>query len=576
MRLQTIRLYLSTLRLLRPIQWVYLPLRRLQRRLRAWLPGFEAWRYRRSAAVGRPASDLLCKLAQRVVPIISDVHSAPLRGAIRVLDREVGLTGLDWERDVASTLWGYHLHYFDSAPALAWAASRGDQVAVETLNMWLRSWIERCRPGRGPGWDPFPISQRLVNWMWVELVAGRTMDPGLAALMRSSALQQTAYLADHLEFHLMANHLLANVKALYLAAVIWKEDRRADRWRRRAEKLLQREIAEQVLSDGGHFERSLMYHDVVLYDLLEVALLAQAAGVPDPVPRDVLRRMAAFRMALAHADGSRARFNDIVDGLVPGPEQIGSLYELHDPGWESRAPSQVALSASGYYGFRDERRGECFFIDAGEPGARYQPGHAHCDLLSFEFSLFGRPWIVDPGAAGYADDPFRHYARSTRAHNTLMIGGREQSEIWGVFRMGRRARVEWARAGGRADRSWSFDGAYRPHFDRRILHQRLVTRGGDGVWRVRDRITGSQASIEGALHFHPDVLVEVAGDRLVCRRGDRGMQVVWWGIERVTLSQGERNPASGWFFPSYGVAQPTVTVRYRQGSEGGFDLVPIG
>jgi uncharacterized heparinase superfamily protein len=576
MGLQRIRLYLSTLSNLRPIQLMYLPVRRFQQRLETWLPGLSSWQYRRTDAPDKVSPASLTALASRVVPILSASES-PLvaKGKVRVLNREVELSKVEWERDIRPALWAYHLHYFDGALALALATARGDRDAADTLSEWLRTWIERCRPGRGPGWHPFPISQRLVNWIWVDLIAGQALPPALVSTMRSSALQQAAYLADHLEFHLLANHLLKNVKALYLAALIWGQDRRAHRWYRRAAAVLKQAIREQVMLDGGHCERSMMYHDAVLQDLLELALVAQAAGVPQPISLDVLRKMATFRMTLMHSDGSRARFNDIVEGLVSTSHQIGSLYELFDPEWQWAEPSRVELSASGYYGYRDGRNGERFFIDAGEPGPRYQPAHAHCGLLSFEFSVFDQQWIVDPGAAGYADDPLRNYARSTRAHNTLSIGGHEQSQIWGVFRMGRRARVEWARVGSHADGGWSFDGAYRPQFDRRILHQRVVTRGSGGVWRVRDRVTGTEAPVEGALHFHPDVLVEVGPDRLVCRRGDRSIQVVWWGIDGVTLSRGERNPASGWFFPSYGVAQPTATVRYRQRSEGGFDLVPI-
>src|SRR5690606_2555175 len=67
--------------------------------------------------------------------------------------------------------------------------------------------------------------------------------------------------------------------------------------------------------------------------------------------------------------------------------------------------------------------------------------HAHCDLLSFELDLAGLPFAVDAGVSGYADAPLREFVRSTRAHNTVVIGGREQSEIWGVYRVARMAEV---------------------------------------------------------------------------------------------------------------------------------------
>ena len=581
MLLRSAMLYWRTLWALRPIQWAYLPLRRVQRQLRVALPSVYPRLYPRSAAPDLDYPPAIAQLAERVAAILADAPGGDARPAasgatIRVLDREVNPEVVDWEAARGPALWTYHLHYFDAAPALAYAAWRGDRAAASLLARWTRSWIEGCRVGRGPGWDPFPIAQRLVNWIWCDGLHRAWADVAMVARLRASALQQAAYLVDHLEYQLMGNHLLKNAVALYLAALVWGRNRRVQRSGERAKRILRREVTEQVLADGGHFERSPMYHDAVLQDLLAVNLIAEHAGVEPPVSREVLRRMATFRSALRHPDGARARFNDTTEGLVPGFEQVSALYALYEPNWVPTVTRQVVFPESGYFGYRDEARGECVLVDAGPPGPRYQPGHAHCDMLSFELSLWGQPWIVDPGVHGYVGDPFRGYVRSTRAHNTLGIARREQSELWGAFRMGRRARVEWARCGLGPDGGWLFDGAYRPYFDRGVLHRRRITREVGGIVRVRDRVNGAKAAVvEGALHFHPAVTVEVAEGRLICRRDGRSLAVVWVGVEGCRLARGESEPISGWFFPAYGVAVPTVTVRYRQGVEGGFDLVPL-
>ncbi len=79
-------------------------------------------------------------------------------------------------------------------------------------------------------------------------------------------------------------------------------------------------------------------------------------------------------------------------------------------------------------------------IDCGAIGPDYQPGHAHCDTLSYELAIDGRRVIVDSGVHDYEPTQHRAYARSTPAHNTVVIDGQEQSEMWGVFRVARRAR----------------------------------------------------------------------------------------------------------------------------------------
>jgi uncharacterized heparinase superfamily protein len=210
-----------------------------------------------------------------------------------------------------------------------------------------------------------------------------------------------------------------------------------------------------------------------------------------------------------------------------------------------------------------------FIIDAGKPGPEYQPGHAHCDLLSFELYTNGKPWIVDPGVHGYAGDEYRAYCRSTAAHNTLSIGGREQSELWGSFRVARQARLMSADAPALLDGHWQFRASYTPYFNARVLHERQAERMQKGTWMIKDRVSGETGGrISGALHFHPEVEVSAEGDQLVCRRGSDVLVVSGQGVSPWRLERGQSSPQSGWFFPAFGHARRCTTVRYDlQGAE---------
>src|SRR5207248_1950066 len=79
------------------------------------------------------------------------------------------------------------------------------------------------------------------------------------------------------------------------------------------------------------------------------------------------------------------------------------------------------------------------FFDAGPVGPDYQPGHAHADTLSIECSYRAERLIVDPGTFSYDRDARRNYDRSTAAHNTVSVDGQNSSEVWHIFRVGRRA-----------------------------------------------------------------------------------------------------------------------------------------
>ncbi len=102
---------------------------------------------------------------------------------------------------------------------------------------------------------------------------------------------------------------------------------------------------------------------------------------------------------------------------------------------------------TGYGVIRSPESRSALIFDCGPLGPDYQPGHGHCDVLSYELSLHGQRVVVDTGVSTYEPGPERSYERSTAAHNTLRIDGEEQAEIWASFRVGRRPRVGQIRGG---------------------------------------------------------------------------------------------------------------------------------
>src|SRR5262249_39544867 len=130
-------------------------------------------------------------------------------------------------------------------------------------------WIEENRVGQGNGWEPYPLSLRIVNWIkWA--LAGNEL--GVVAVQ--SLAVQTHYLVRRLEWHLLGNHLFANAKALIFAGVFFRGSE-ADSWRSKGLNILARQLPEQLLADGGHFELSPLYHSRIQEDLLDLVNLAR-------------------------------------------------------------------------------------------------------------------------------------------------------------------------------------------------------------------------------------------------------------------------------------------------------------
>jgi uncharacterized heparinase superfamily protein len=502
-----------------------------------------------------------------------------LEGRFTFLNHSEMLPEVDWCTRYVSHLWSYNLQYFDYAIDLAWAFRiTGDCRFVRRFEDLADSWIASAAPGRGDAWEPYSTSLRLVNWTYALLLLGDSLQGAFRQRLMSSLYAQSVFLERRLEFHILANHLQKNFKALAISGLLFS-GARAERWRQKAGGGIWSELYEQVLPDGGHFEGSPMYHAIALADYLEVIALCSAVGesVPDQARKRVGRMVSALAV-LMRPDGSLHLFNDAANGIAPPQSYLKQLTAsiLAEP--IPRPGGTVELPDSGYFGYFDPHAGERFLIDCGLPGPTYQPAHVHCDVLSFELDIGGRPVIVDSGVHGYESDPFREYTRSTRAHNTVVIDGREQSEIWGTFRVARRAEIIAAGCEANVD-GFRFAGACRPYHDRDASHHRTVKKEGN-CWTITDRVDGAErASLQSYLHFHPAFTLEIVGSAVAARSSSVSLLVAPFGIDRCDLQVGSCDPVQGWYCPEFGRALPShvlqMHVERNRGRPFGYRIEPM-
>jgi len=151
-------------------------------------------------------------------------------------------------------------------------------------------------------------------------------------------------------------------------------------------------------------------------------------------------------------------------------------------------------------------------IDIGQIGPDYIPGHAHSDTFNFELTIHNQPFIVDTGISTYNVNTRRMIERSTSSHNTVELNGIDQSEVWGGFRVARRAYVTLQHEDKK--RIQATHNGYVKRLG--ALHQRLYLFYPDRII-IQDRVEASHnIPAIARLHFHPDVDIEVQGDKLIC------------------------------------------------------------
>lgn len=576
MNLARALLYARTLRHLTPEQLAFLPLRRVQSRLPP--PRVGPGEPLDSARAAPVAAELVAIGPGDAAGRIARADDV-CRGVFRFLNHAETLTEPpDWTARQVGHLWSYHLHYFAYAVDLAWAwRTTGDGKYPRRFESLALGWIRATEGGRGDGWEPYALATRALHWTEALLLFGDAIDVDARDAIARSLWRQLAVLERRLERHLQGNHLQRDLQALAVGGLMFG-GADAARWRARGARGLWRELLGQVLADGGHYERSPMYHAVALDDFLRSAALLRAAGqaVPEEAAERMRRMTRAFGV-LCRPDGALHLFNDAAHGEAPSRADVDALARRVLKEGVPISDGALELPETGYFGWTDG--GTRILVDCGVPGPAHQPGHAHCDLLSFELDLGGRPVIVDAGVSGYEGDPFRAYSRSTRAHNTVSIGGREQSEVWGTFRLGGRAAPvdPVLRADTRGAR---FDGGCRPWHDRRTVHRRTVEIESGHI-EIADRVEGSAgAGLESYLHLHPDFVLHREEGAWIAAAGEARVRIEPFGADEVTAHRGEHDPVQGWHLPEFGRAVPApalrMTVRANDGRTFGYRITEQG
>lgn len=477
-------------------------------------------------------------------------RSASMTGArrFRFLNEEGELDRAGWDDPSRAKLWIYNLQYFDDLNAEG-APSR-DAWHAALMDDWIRQHL----PGVGTGWEPYPTSLRIVNWIKRHL-DGRPLTPA----QRDSLAVQVRWLRQRLEWHLLGNHLFANAKALVFAGLLFKGPE-ADLWLDEGLSIVAAELPEQVLADGGNFERSPMYHAIFLEDLLDLLNATQtfpgriAAPVVDAW-RVTAARMTDWLRVTCHPDGDIGLFNDAAFGIAPLPAalfayaaRLGLPAPIPVPAG-ALAPIITTLRDSGYV--RVEDADAVALLDVAPVGPDYLPGHAHADTLSFELSVFGQRVVVNGGTSRYGLGKERLRERGTAAHSTLMIDGQDSSEVWGGFRVARRARPFDFTAVADAHCAvvaCSHDG-YRRLPGRPVHRREWCFRTGRA--EVHDTIDGQFAVAEARYHFHPAVRVVHAGVDALLLTLPRGQQI------RVHIRQGVLRLEPSRYAPAFGEVHDT-------------------
>ncbi|NLF32893.1 MAG: heparinase [Planctomycetes bacterium] len=544
-------------------------------------------------------------------------RAAPRRYAPAIDYRDVRVTG------DCKYVWEPNRHHHWVVLGRAYRAT-GDERYARAVVDQLDSWLDQCPFGYGMPWrSPLELAVRLINWVWaLDLIAPadvitpvtwrralHAVDLHLWEISRKFSVGSSAN-----------NHLIGEAAGAFVAACYFPALSRSAETAAVCREILCEQVHRQILPDGGSAEQAVGYELFVLQLLLAAGIAARRTGADFPDAWwAVLERMGEFLGALCEG-GPVPMMGDCDDGYVldlgDGPRRpepwltvlaallgrpdgfgVNALDWLEPSAWllgateAARTLSQIAIPdkvlthqafpRTGLYllqcGRRDGDDRISVGFDCGSHGLGPLAAHGHADALGVTLRAFGRDVLVDPGTYDYFTWPaWREYFRSTRAHNTVEIDGRDQSVSGGPFL--------WTRQAGAWCTLWSPDegrvvGEHDGYTRLRdpVVHRRSVTLDPEHrTVTLRDDVIARRFH-DAALRFH------VAEGAEILDAGDNRFEILLPGAGKVTLSldpamkvevaRAGEDPIAGWVSRGYHQKSPAATITARRRTGGMTSLI---
>lgn len=330
----------------------------------------------------------------------------------------------------------YNLNYFD------YLDSFNKKNKIFFLKCII-NWIKKSKNKHKL--DSYPTSLRIVNWIF--FINNYNVNLKKNNIILLTLFNHSNILYNNIEYHLLGNHLFKNAKALIFAGLFFKS-KTSDKWLKKGFEILKKQISNQILEDGGHYELSPMYHSIFLQDLIEIYIIFKNNNFESnylPIIKSKILKMYHWLMIMTHPDGSISLFNDTAENISLTFKELENIIFTIFPNEKNLKKSTIKnifypLKYSGYYNINFDN----FYLiaDIGDIKPKFLPGHSHADTLSFELSVFGNRFIVNSGTSTYEYNTLRLLQRSTSLHSTLTYNNKNSSDVWKSFRVGKKAKSE--------------------------------------------------------------------------------------------------------------------------------------
>jgi uncharacterized heparinase superfamily protein len=449
--------------------------------------------------IGRVPVDLKLRIAQHWPGNVKR-GAAIVGGEIELAGEVVRTPSPRWSPPSAGRDWLAAWHGF------GWVAdvAAGGGIAREALRELVQSWIASNPGPKSPAWRSDVLGTRLFAWIaHFDEIVRRDQDDPLRQLMLTSLVGQLRHLSRTAAWEVAGAGRLRATKGLIAGMVaLGSPGARLAK----ALKIIERELAAQILLDGGHKSRSPSVQLQVLQDLIDTRAVLRAAHIEAPrAITEAIERMAPMLRFFRHGDRRLALFNDSV-------EEDGVLIDLVLTRSETKGRPPAHASDSGFDRLQASK--SLVLIDTGKPPARGFDDHAHAGTMSFELSHERERIIINCGAYRGPKPNWWRVARASAAHSVLVVADTNSVEIRADGTLGRTPSTVARERAEHEGQQWisAIHDGYRERFGLIYARQLFLSADGEDL-RGEDKLTGLPgAAFAVRFHLHPSVQASLDRD----------------------------------------------------------------
>lgn len=494
-------------------------------------------------------------------------------------------------------VWELNRHQHLVTLAKAYFLTGDERYATEAC-VQIDGWIMVNAPFVGVNWSSaLELALRLINWAWVLgfLRGSDVVTEAFFGRIITSITLQADYIRRHLSaFSSANNHLIGEAAGLAIIGMAFPSLPGATDWSDTGLRILQAELPKQIYPDGVSAEQSPAYLAFVLDFNLFSWRLAELNGIqPPPIWCERLSAACDYLRYSMDVDGNLPSIGDSDDAWVvrlddrPNVNNYRAICAtaaaiLHDPaykaaagGWDEKShwlcgdagqaqftalPTVTTPLGSRLFpdgGYAIMRHDDVVMtMDCGPLGYLATAAHGHADALSVCLSAGANPLLVDAGTYAYQEGgSWRTFFRSTRAHNTIVVDGQDQSEMRGAFLWGQRAVsriLDWQSTAEYAMIAAEHDG-YRKSG---VTHRRSVLFFRDPLLLViLDKLSGrGRHRFEAHWHFSAEAIIKREGLTACVTCAKHTLFIT--SRSALTLNsnivEAANAPIQGWVSPRYG------------------------